>query len=119
MPRGWFEGNWDGIADCEPYEVDKGWEFFLVGHINLNRSGACAAMFAKHQSEEAKKFRVDNRGNIVSRRNLPPNKRREGYPLSVSQWREQGGNNPSTKKNKRDKDNPPPQDMTPLNLNIT
>ena len=38
MPRGWFEGNWDGIADCEPCENDKGREFFLTGHINLNRS---------------------------------------------------------------------------------
>ena len=119
MPRGWFEGNWDGIADCEPYENDKGREFFLTGHINLNRSGACAAMFAKHQSEEAKKFRVDNRGNIVSRRNLPPNKRREGYPLSVSQWREQGGNNPNIKNNNRDKDTPPPHDPTKSKHNMT
>ena len=45
-------------------------------------------MFAKHQSEEAKKFRVDKRGNIVGRRHLPPNKKgRAFHSLSLK-----GGN---------------------------
>ena len=114
MPRGWFEGNWDGVADCEPNEPDQGREFLLAGHVNLNRSGACAAMFAKHQSDEAKKFRIDKRGNITSRVNLPPNKRREGRPLSVSEWRAQGGHNPGLGQQARERANRPPPTHDPL-----
>ena len=113
MPRGWYEGDWDGVADCEPNEPDQGREFILAGHVNLNRSGACAAMFAKHQADEAKKFRIDKRGNIVSRMNLHPNKKREGRPLSVSEWRASGGHNPGLGQQARERANRPPPSHDP------
>ena len=86
MPRGWYEGDWDGVADCEPNEPDQGREFILTGHVNLNRSGACAAMFAKHQADETARFKLDDKGNIISRAKILKNPKRDGKPLSVSEW---------------------------------
>ena len=95
MPRGWYDGNWDGVTNCENDDVKQGREYLLCGHVNLNRSPACAAMFAKHQADEAGKFTIDKRGNILDRQNLPRNKKREGRPHTVSEWRQNfGGNDP-------------------------
>ena len=95
MPRGWYEGDWDGVTSCVNDDKKQGREYLLCGHVNLNRSPACAAMFAKHQADEAKKFIMDKGGNILDRQNLPKNKRREGRPHTVSEWRQRyGGDTP-------------------------
>ena len=87
FPKAWDTGDRDCVAGSTDLIPDHQ-EFLLAGHINLNKSPSAAAMFAKHQSEEAAKFKLDKKGNIISRVKTYKNPKREGKPLSVTEWKE-------------------------------
>ena len=60
IPKAWGKGNRDCVA--ESADLDPGHqEFLLAGHINLNKSPSAAAMFAKHQADEAARFKLDKK----------------------------------------------------------
>ena len=87
LPKAWEQGNWDCIAKSKGTQISGRQEFLLAGHINLNKSPSAAAMFAKHQADEAARFKLDEKGNIISRVKIPKNPKRDGKPLSVSEWK--------------------------------
>ena len=91
------QGNLECVAKPPETSASGKQEFILAGHINMNKSPAAAAMFAKHQADETAKFKLDEKGNIVSRAKILPNPRRDGKPLSVSEWRKYY-NKPGAKK---------------------
>ena len=66
LPKAWDTGDRDCVAGSTDLIPDHQ-EFLLAGHINLNKSPAAAAMFAKHQSEEAAKFKLDKKGNMLKK----------------------------------------------------
>ena len=86
-PKAWDSGDRGCVAKPPDNKVQGKQEFLLCGHINLNKSPSAAAMFAKHQADEAAKFKMDEKGNVLSRVKLPANPKRAGKPLSVSEWR--------------------------------
>ena len=87
FPKAWEQGDWDCIAKSKENQTSGRQEFLLAGHINLNKSPSAAAMFAKHQADEAARFKLDKKGNIISRVKIPKNPKRDGKPLSVSEWK--------------------------------